>query len=178
MEHERRKGIFSSLLCKEGQTDWYYAFSRNYDKILRVLAWVLRFVNNCRKTRANQGSGKVLQGEEIMFAEKCAIRYVQKESFAGPQDERISRLCPYMDNEGIIRLRTKVVERTDSGDFGIPAILPSSHPVVEMLVLRAHEKACYVGVHKSFEREVLDTQRQENHPRHSHKMCCVQKTWR
>ena len=78
VEQERRKGIDSSLMCKEGQTDWYYAFSRNYDKIVRVLAWVLRFVSNCRKIRANQGSGKVLQGEEIMFAEKCAIRYVQK----------------------------------------------------------------------------------------------------
>jgi len=83
VEQERRKGIVSSLLCKEGQTDWYYAFSCNYEKIVRVLASVLRFVNNCRKTRANQGSGNVLQGEEIMFAELCAIRYVQKESFAG-----------------------------------------------------------------------------------------------
>ena len=146
VEQERRKGIVSSLLCKEDQTDWYYAFSRNYNKILRVLAWVLRFVNSCRKTRANQGSGKAVQWEEILFAEKCVIRYVQKESFAGPQDERIFHLCPYTDNEGIIRLRTKVVERTDLGDFGIPAILPSSHPVVEMLVLRAHEKACHVGV--------------------------------
>jgi len=81
-----------------------------------------------------------------MFAEKCVIRYVQKESFAGPQDKRISRLCPYMDSEGIIRLRTKTVERRDLGDFGIPAVLPSSHPMVEMLVLRAHEKACHVRV--------------------------------
>jgi hypothetical protein len=63
----------------------------------------------------------------------------------GPRRE-ISPLCPYMDNEGIIRLRTKIVERTDLGDFGIPAILPSSHPVVEMLVLRAHEESCHVGV--------------------------------
>jgi hypothetical protein len=92
--------------------------------------------------------GKVVQWEEIMFAEKCVIRYVQKEAFAGPQDERISCLCPYMDKEGIIRLRTKVVERTDLGDFGIPAILPSSHPVVEMLVLRAHEEACHVEVQR------------------------------
>jgi hypothetical protein len=143
---ERRKSIVSSLLCKEGQNDWYYAFSHNYDKIVSVLAWVLRFVNSCRKNRAKQGSGKVVQWEEIMLAEKCVIRYVQQEAFAGPQDDRISRLCPYMDNEGIIRLRTKVVERADLRDFGIPAILPSSHPVVEMLVLRAHGKARHVGV--------------------------------
>jgi hypothetical protein len=145
VEQERRKCIVSPLLCKEGQTDWHYAFSRNYDKIVRVLAWVLRFVNRCRKVRANQGSGKVVQWEN-MLAEKCVIRYVQKESFAGHQDERISHLCPYMDSEGIIRIRTKIIERRDVGDFGIPAILPSNHPVVEMPVLRAHEKACHVGV--------------------------------
>jgi hypothetical protein len=46
-----------------------------------------------------------------------------------------------MDSEGIIRIRTKIIERRDLGDFGIPAILPSSHRVVEM-----HEKACHVGV--------------------------------
>jgi len=65
VEQERRKGIVSSLLCKEDQTDWYYAFSRNYDKTVHVLAWVLRFVNSCCKTKANQGSGKnVLIGTE------------------------------------------------------------------------------------------------------------------
>jgi len=145
VEQERRKCIVSSLQCKEGQTDWYHAFSRTYDKIARVLAWVLRFVNRCRKVRAIQGSGKVVQWE-IMLAEKCVIRYVQKESFAGHKDERISRLCPYMDSERIIHLRTKIIERMDLGDFGISAILPFSHPVMEMLVLRAHEKACHVGV--------------------------------
>jgi hypothetical protein len=112
VEQERRKGIVSSLLCKQDQTDWYYTFTRNYYKIVRVLAWVLRFVNSCRKTRAKQCSAKVVWSE-IMFTEMCVIRYMQKEAFAGPQDERISRLCPYMDKEGIIRLRTKVVERTD-----------------------------------------------------------------
>jgi hypothetical protein len=50
-----------------------------------------------------------------------------------------------MDNEGIIRLSTKFVERTDLGNFGIPAILPSNHPM-QMLVFRAHEKACHCGV--------------------------------
>ena len=63
VEQERRKCIVSSLLCKEGQTDWYYAFSRNYDKIVRVLAWVLRFVNRCRKVRARLGEGCTVEGD-------------------------------------------------------------------------------------------------------------------
>jgi hypothetical protein len=80
-----------------------------------------------------------------MLAEKCVIRYVQKASFAGNQDERIFHSCPYMDSEGIIHIKTEIIERRDFGDFGIPASLPSSNPVVEMLVLRAHEKACQLA---------------------------------
>ena len=78
------------------------------------------------KIKAKQRSGKAVRWEEIGLAEKCVIRYVQMESFTGPQDERISRLWPYKDSEGIILLRTKIIERTDLGDSRIPAILPSS----------------------------------------------------
>ena len=85
MKQERRKVIVSSLLCEESQTDWYYALSRNYDKIVMVLAWVLRFVNRCRKIKAKQGSEKAVRWEEIRLSEKFVIRYVQRESFTGPQ---------------------------------------------------------------------------------------------
>jgi hypothetical protein len=42
---------------------------------------------------------------------------VQKESFVGPQDERIAILCSIFNTEGIIRLKIKAVERADLGDF-------------------------------------------------------------
>ena len=51
-----------------------------------------------------------------------------------------------MDEKGIIRLRTRIVERADVRDFAIPAVLPSRHPIVERLVLSAHVKSCHVGV--------------------------------
>jgi len=74
VERERRKGIVSSLLCEESQDDWYYAFSCNYGKFVKVLAWVLRIVNRCRKIKTKQGSGKAVRWEEIMLAEMCVIR--------------------------------------------------------------------------------------------------------
>ena len=67
LAQERRKGIVSSLLCEESHPDWYYAYSLNYDKIVRVLAWVLRFVNRCHKIEEKQGSGKVVWWEETMM---------------------------------------------------------------------------------------------------------------
>ena len=136
---ERRKGIVSSLLCKGDKADRYYVFSNSYDKVVQVLAWVLRFVNSCHKQRIGQCMGKILQHKEILLAERYIMRYVQKESFARLQDERIACLDPFLDEEGIIRLRTRFVERADVGDFAIPAVLPSHHPIVERLVLSTRE---------------------------------------
>ena len=90
--------------------------------------------------------GKILQYKEILLAEKCIMRYVQRESFAGLQEERIARLNPFLDEGGIIRLRTRIAERADAGDFAISAVLPSRHPILERLVLSTHVKSCHVGV--------------------------------
>jgi hypothetical protein len=54
--------------------------------------------------------GKILQYKEILLAEKCIMRYVQKEYFAGIQDERITCMDPFLDEEGIIRLRSRIIE--------------------------------------------------------------------
>jgi hypothetical protein len=35
---ERKKTIVSSLLCKDDEANWYYVFSNDYDKFVRVLA--------------------------------------------------------------------------------------------------------------------------------------------
>jgi len=115
-------------------------------KVVRVLAWILQFVNGCRKQRTGPGKGKRLQCREIILAEKRIIRHVQKEAFAGLQNERITTLDPFLDEEGIIRLKTRITERADVGDFGIPAVLPSLHPIVERLVLSTHVKLCLVEV--------------------------------
>jgi hypothetical protein len=79
---EGRRGIVSSLLCKSDKVDWCYVFSKDYDKVVRVLAWVLRYVNSCRKQGMGQCMGKILQYKEILLAETCIMRYVQRESFA------------------------------------------------------------------------------------------------
>jgi len=68
-------------------------------------------------------------------------------------------LCPYLDSESVICIKTKTLKITDIGELGISAILTSRQPVVEMLVLRANKEACHVGVSESFEKEVLETQK-------------------
>jgi len=88
----------------------------------------------------------MLQCGEIILAEKRIIRYVQKGTFAGFQDERIASLDPFLDAERIIHFKTRITERAHVGNFGIPTLLPSRHPIVERLVLSTHVKLCHVGV--------------------------------
>jgi hypothetical protein len=89
---------------------------------------------------------KIVQYKEILLAEECIMRHVQRESFARIQDERIACMDPFLEEEGIIHLRTRIVERADMGDFAIPVMLPSRHPIVERLMLSAHVKSYHVGV--------------------------------
>ena len=91
---EWRKGIVSSLLCKCDRDDWYYVFSNDYEKVVRVLAWILRFVSSCRKQRTGHCKGKMLPW---ISSAKRTIRYVQKETLAGLQDERIASLDSCLD---------------------------------------------------------------------------------
>jgi hypothetical protein len=84
---------------------------------------------------------------------------------------------PVLDEEGIIRLRTRIVERADVGDFVIPAMLHSHHPIVEARV----EHTCEVmpcrgtGTNESLMREVLDFERSKKRQNHSVEVCQVQK---
>jgi hypothetical protein len=70
---ERRKTVLSSLLCKDVKADWYYSSSDNYDKVVRVLAWVLCVVgkgqlSGLRTVRTFQGH---LLGLELS---RCSCR--------------------------------------------------------------------------------------------------------
>ena len=92
---DRRKTDVSSLLWEGVKADWYYSFSNDYDKVVRVLAWVLRFVNRCRKQRCAHSMGETLQYTEILLADKCIMRYVQRESFAGLQERESPAWTPF-----------------------------------------------------------------------------------
>jgi hypothetical protein len=106
----------------------------------------------------------------------CFFSYIQRKSFAVIQDDKIACKDPFLDEEGIIRLRTRFVEKTDVGDFAKPAVLPSHRPIVERLVLSTHVKSCHVVVQGCwvFTREVLGFEGLKKRQNHSVEVCQVQ----
>lgn len=146
---EKKKSVCLTMTnnyCSEFQ--WYWKYFSQYFKLIRMVAWVIRFIRNCKLSAEDQGLVKKgnLSIEEINDAEIHVLKLVQKEVFDGVSDKRISSLQPFEDHLGLIRLRTKVSNRVDSQDFRFPIVLPKNHPVVDRMLRHIHEKECHIGV--------------------------------
>lgn len=83
--------------------------------------------------------------EEIQEAETILLEMVQEESFGNLKHKDICS-CPFKDERGIIRVKTKVSERNDTCDLIYPVLLPSRHPVTEKIIYHYHLKLYRVGV--------------------------------
>ncbi|XP_046803770.1 uncharacterized protein LOC124419201 [Lucilia cuprina] len=119
----------------------YKRFS-SYLKLKRTVAWVLRFINRCRK-EIGPGEENGLTADELKNAEILLCRQAQQENFCHeieilknegslPKSSELYALCPYMDENALLR----VYGRVDAAswlplDLRRPIILPSFHPVTE-----------------------------------------------
>ncbi|GFW29953.1 DUF5641 domain-containing protein [Trichonephila clavipes] len=87
----------------------------DYDKMIRVFAWILRFVNNCRKDY-NKCNEHELSVAEIKNSEKQLIRLTQ--TYYLP-DVKSLKFVTFIDNDNILRVKSKITERNDESSFCI-----------------------------------------------------------
>ncbi|UYV72472.1 hypothetical protein LAZ67_9003283 [Cordylochernes scorpioides] len=141
---EKRKIVLTSTCIEREKDQYYYRFS-NYYKILRVTAWMNRFLTNARGTTGQRVKGD-LTVNEIKRAELMLVRVIQRESFTGPEDKRLKvfKLC--CDSLGLLRVKTKISRRQDLESFRMPLLLPSDHDLVYLLIRWKHETWGHVGL--------------------------------
>ncbi|GFT51459.1 uncharacterized protein NPIL_445781 [Nephila pilipes] len=106
-------------------SDWYYYYFSSYDRMLRMTAWMKRFIFNCRNSDSR------VTGEsshtEIKQGEIKIVKMVQEEYFSHEVNrKKTNSLAPYKEEERIFRVKTKLTYRKDSEDFKNPIILPST----------------------------------------------------
>lgn len=85
--------------------DWYCKYFSSCDKIVRMMAWIKRFMYKANHLKL---TGE-LTAQEIYSAEKCLIKLVQTESFTSKEDKRLATLEVYEDEQGLLRLKTEIV---------------------------------------------------------------------
>ncbi|GFY53956.1 uncharacterized protein TNIN_317901 [Trichonephila inaurata madagascariensis] len=92
-----------------------------------------RFFTNCKIESINRIIG-VLTLKVMNRAEITVLKIVHKESFSGTDDKRLKAIQCYVDPNGILKVKTRILMRKDTRDFLYPTILPSRHPVVEKII--------------------------------------------
>ncbi|XP_031356633.1 uncharacterized protein LOC116180668 [Photinus pyralis] len=66
--------------------------------------------------------------------------------FEGVDDSRLKTLNPFVDDDGVIRLKTKVFNSTDNYNFRCPVVLSPEHKMVKRLIRQRHEDLYHAGV--------------------------------
>lgn len=124
-------------------------------KLIRVVAYCLRFVHNARRI-GNHLSGE-LSVPEIQEAEIHVIKAVQEESFGSElhclrskEDldyrSKIQSLSPFIHKDGLLRVGGRLVHADVPFDFQHQILLPQKHKFTKALVINTHQSLCHAGV--------------------------------
>ncbi|XP_028413673.1 uncharacterized protein LOC114536529 [Dendronephthya gigantea] len=108
-------------------------------KVLRICAWINRFVKNCMVTRKNRKMGPLVS-EEIEDSELWWIRRAQSEVKEGPEFKDIRQQLNIQLNEsGILKCRGRI-------DEDYPMYLPRNSTFTKKVIERAHLATLHGGV--------------------------------
>ena len=103
-------------------------------KVIRVVAWIRRFINNCRSKSRRSNS---LATHETQEAEKCIVKISQNAKMLENDYEDISkRLGLTPDEEGILRCRRRV-----TGKY--PVYIPTNSKLARLIIEDAHERTLH-----------------------------------
>ena len=142
-------------------------------KLLRSIAWVLRFIGNlkCKVNNKDTNTDNQVSVDELERAENLMIATIQHEAFSkeisylrgiatglnkGKPPIYVNQFNLYIDEEGVIRCRTRIKNAQVRESTKKPILLPPRNPYTELLIKDSHEKVFHNGV-----RETLNMLRQK-----------------
>ena len=117
---------------------------------------MVRFSENCRRSKDHRNSDETLSVAELAVAEHFIIKDVQQEIFTDeiksirsgiPVDlkSKISSLNPYLDGDGVLRVGGRLNRLNIPENVKHPVILPRNHPITAMILQWIHRKNGHVG---------------------------------
>jgi Pao retrotransposon peptidase/Family of unknown function (DUF5641)/Integrase zinc binding domain len=124
------------------------------EKLRRVMAYVLRFIHNCRHPEDQRR--QPLAVADLTEALNCVIRVVQLETFGQEQrliqsgkklavDSPLRPLNVFLDDAGLIRVGGRLRRSELSFDTKHQIVLPKRHYFTTLLVRTLHQQNGHVG---------------------------------
>jgi hypothetical protein len=128
----------------------------SFAKTQRILAYCLRFIQNCSSKNDLKQTDKTLTVAELNNAANMIIKLVQKQEFESELKEltknqpvkrssKLLNLNPFLDNNGIIRVGGRLINAHINYDQKFPIVLPSKHHITKLIILDQHEKELHAG---------------------------------
>lgn len=157
MELPERKSI--NLVTQQSSKQELPIFTKfsNYKKFERVVAWILRFIKNCRKSDEKLIS-KHLTCTELKNSMAVIMRQIQRNAFRNEfrcleqgksidKGSRLLCLSVFFDkNDKLIRVGGRLQNSSLKYDIKHPIVLPNNHHVVKTLIKYVHIEQLHSGV--------------------------------
>lgn len=132
---EKRPVVAMVTVDEPPFSDSFLRFS-SYSKIVRIVAYMLRFVWN--SVISNQKRVGVIKAQEFAAAELAIFRIVQAEWLPEDRKKCATSVEMFQDSSGLWRIKTKLLLSDDHDDFKTPVVL-QDHPLVRKLIQHQHQ---------------------------------------
>ncbi|XP_045778087.1 uncharacterized protein LOC123875994 [Maniola jurtina] len=131
-------------------------FSRfsNLLKLKNTCAYILRFINNCRKSKSDRLLGPLTLGEKQQ-AFNTLIKLSQFECFPEyytialgkplPTKNKLLSLSPFVDDSGLLRVGGRIKNGNFSFDKKHPILITSTHPLTKLIFQSEHFRLMHAG---------------------------------
>lgn len=152
---ERRK--METVLVSSKQSDIVSScrFINSHERLLRVFAYILRFVDFCVSARKRELDSSFTPSE-ILRALKFVVRVIQREFFASEYNRiregkpisstsQLRKLRPFMDEDNILRVGGRLEQADLPYDGRHPMLLPTSTLFVTSLFEHIHCRNLHAG---------------------------------
>jgi hypothetical protein len=110
-----------------------------WKRLVRVTAWILRYIRNLRLKTKPEDNVDPLTAVELEQAEELWIKTAQKELHERVKNKEFNMLSPFTDDKEIIRVGGRVDKAIVTYDSKHPVLLPKNHHISYLITKDVHQ---------------------------------------
>ena len=130
---------------KDAQSILDCARYSNFDKIIRIVAFILRFVKNCRKQSKIVDTN--LTVPELKEVEICVIKDMQRLIITDPNFGQLKgQLNLFVDEHNLIRLKGRFNNSDLHLSTKYPILIPGKHELTTLIIKQCHHAVLHNGL--------------------------------
>ncbi|GBO39702.1 hypothetical protein AVEN_123231-1 [Araneus ventricosus] len=154
------KQLYTNNLVLSSDSDFItqiLSLSNNFQKLIRIISFLFRFLYNCKTKEKKSGSISV---EEFQYAKKYLVKTIQVNVFSAEinalkknetiKRTNVSNLNVFLDDDDLIRVGGRLTNSELSFDQKHPILLPRDHKLTDIIMEHFHIKNLHVGAQTLF----------------------------